>query len=70
MITSEVFIIYKDGGLSNYVINSKQIEIGKKYLTDYKIKDIEEKCSNEICEIMTYVLTLQDGTTKELSNLE
>ena len=69
-ITSEVFIIYKDGGLSNYVINNRLIGLDEKYLTDYKIKDIKEKCSGEMCETLSYIITLQDGTTKEITNLE
>ena len=68
--TGEVFIIYKDGGLTHYFFPKHLKTEGKKVLSNYKIKDIEIKCTDDDCAKIKYKLTLQDDTIKEIDSLD
>lgn len=61
-----VFFIYKDGTVKRYNHQNKEETI----LKDYKVENLEVKCGkegNNTCDSLEYTLTLQDGTTKTVT---
>lgn len=70
--TGEIFILLKDGGLRHYFSPSDVKINNKTLLSKYKIKNIQVKCDNndEFCSNKKYELTLQDGTTKTVNELD
>lgn len=63
--SSFAYIIYKDGTVKRYYVPSSSAEKNDTVLKDYKVKC--GKTNEESCEILTYELTLQDGSTKTVT---
>ena len=66
-----IYIIFKDGSVKRYNhdgYSSLSSLKGDYVLKDYKVKDIKVSCPGgwESCSALTYKLTLQDGTTKQI----
>lgn len=65
------YIIKKDGTVQKYTLSSSGINhmTNKTILSNYKVKDLEVTCStsSKECDNPTYKLTLQDGTTKTVT---
>ena len=66
-----IYIIFKDGSVKRYNhdgCSSLSSIKGDYVLKNYKVKDIKVSCPGgwESCRALTYKLTLQDGTTKQI----
>lgn len=64
-----IYIIFKDGSVKRYNFMGKTNIEGETVLKDYKVKDLEVSCKGgwENCKSLTYELTLQDGSTKTVT---
>lgn len=67
--SSFAYIIYKDGTVKRYFVNPLTAGKNDTVLKDYKVKDLEVSCKGgwENCKSLTYELTLQDGSTKTVT---
>lgn len=68
--SSFAYIIYKDGTVKRYFVNPSIAGKNDTVLKEYKVKDLKVKCGKtnaESCETLSYNLTLQDGTTKTVT---
>lgn len=67
--SSFAYIIYKDGTVKRYFVNPSTAGKNDTVLKDYKVKDLKVSCKGgwENCKSLTYDLTLQDGSTKTVT---
>lgn len=67
--SSFAYIIYKDGTVKRYFVNPPTAGKNDTVLKDYKVKDLKVSCKGgwENCKSLTYDLTLQDGSTKTVT---
>lgn len=72
-ISSNVYILFKNGGLTKYYVGDNIELLDSNILNQYKIKNISEECvSNNdfVCEKVEYKLVLRDNSTKVLKTLK
>lgn len=64
-----IYIILKDGSVKRYNSLLEANTKGETVLKDYKVKDLKVSCEGgwENCKSLTYELTLQDGSTKTVT---
>lgn len=67
--SSFAYIIYKDGTVKRYFVNPSIAGKNDTVLKDYKVKDLKVSCKGGWgnCKSLTYDLTLQDGSTKTVT---
>ena len=68
--SSFAYIIYKDGTVKRYYVSPSTAGKNDTVLKNYKVKNLKVKCgktNEESCETLSYDLTLQDGTTKTVT---
>lgn len=69
--TYNIYLIYEDGSTKVITVGSS-LGKARTILKDYKVVDLKEKCghineASDNCDKASYELTLQDGTTKKVT---
>ena len=71
--TGEAFILYKDNGLSYFLVNMGMKDLNNnKILTNYKeIVDIKTMCKDVFdCQSMKYIIYTKDGSSVDLDKIK